>query len=119
MEVIDLPIRYWNALERPDECKVSAEEDDYLCAIDGYLFLLQRTNEGNNVVMFKKGYAKELIVEVLKAYIKYLKFKGIQYIRVEGNTKRYNFLYRYTDCYDGIVKADDIKDRNVFYIKLY
>lgn len=109
----------WNREVRPKECEGMAEEGDIVEYIDGVLFLCQRKNDYNNIVAFSKE--KELTLKHIRAMfgfcvILYEKY-GIQFVRVEGNNKRYRFLERMFPR-EVVVKDEEITDRNVYYINL-
>lgn len=114
-------IEYWNSLVKPTkEVDVTAVEGDLVIEIGGIVYLLQRKNDINNVVCFRHKETKMSTLESFFAYRKWLVSKCIQYIRVEGNIRRYKFLSKLNPCseYD-VIQDTDEKDRNVFYLKLY
>lgn len=113
-------IEYWNNLSKPKEVDVVAEKDDLVVEIGGILYLLQINNGFNNVVCFRLKKSKMTILQSFLEYRKWLIIKGVEYIRVEGNKKRYWFLARLNPG-AGYNVVQDIKEceRNVFYIKLY
>ena len=113
-------IEYWNSLSKPKEADVVAEKDDLVVEIGGILYLLQIDNGFNNVVCFRLKKSKMTTLQSFIEYRKWLISKGVEYIRVEGNKKRYWFLARLNPGI-GYNVIQDIKEheRNVFYIKLY
>lgn len=113
-------IEYWNSLPKPKEADVVAERDDLVVEIGGILYLLQINHGFNNVVCFRLKKSKMTTLQSFLEYRKWLISKGVEYIRVEGNKKRYWFLARQNPGV-GYNVVQDIKEceRNVFYIKLY
>ena len=111
----------WNLTIKNWETEVKAEKDDIVINIGGVLFLVQRKHNYNNVVCFR---VKETNVSIQKAFIQfgyYIMNKGVQYIRVEGNTKRYFFLSKLNVYFPkgfNCIRVDENENRNVFYIKL-
>lgn len=115
-----LGIEYWNEYIKPtSEVDVQAEPGDYVIEIGGILFLLQRKNDFNNVVCFRTKKSSISVREVFMQYAKWLISQNIQYIRVEGNVRRYFFLQKLHPAETTKVMYDySVSDRNVFYIKL-
>lgn len=113
-------IEYWNNLPKPKEADVVADENDIVVEIGGILYLLQLNNDFNNVVCFRIKKSNMTTLQSFLEYRKWLISKGIRYIRVEGNKKRYWFLTRLNlgKGYD-IIRDSKETDRNIFYIKLY
>lgn len=113
-------IEYWNSLSKLKEADVVAERDDLVVEIGGILYLLQINHGFNNVVCFRLKKSKMTTLQSFLEYRKWLISKGVEYIRVEGNKKRYWFLARLNPG-AGYNVVQDIKERerNVFYIKLY
>lgn len=113
-------IEYWNSLSKPKEADVVAEINDLVVEIGGILYLLQINQGFNNVVCFRVKKSKMTTLQSFLEYRKWLISKGVEYIRVEGNKKRYWFLARLNPGV-GYNVVQDIKERerNVFYIKLY
>lgn len=108
----------WNNYPKPsNEVDVKAEPEDYITEIGGILYLLQRTNQCNNVVCFRIRESDMTVLESFLEFRQHLMGLGIQYIRVEGNTRRYRFLAKLGLC--SVLQDTDIKNRNVFYIKLF
>lgn len=111
----------WNLTIKNWETEVKAVKGDLVINIGGVLFLVQRKNGYNNVVCFR---VKETNVSIQKAFVQfghYIMNKGIQYIRVEGNTKRYFFLSKLNVYFPkgfNCIRVDENENRNVFYIKL-
>lgn len=113
-------IEYWNSLSKPEEVDVTAEEGDLVVEIGGIVYLLQTQNGFNNVVCFRLKKSNMTALRSFIEYRKWLVLKGIEYIRVEGNTKRYNFLSKLKpDTGYSVIQDKEINDRNIFYIKLY
>lgn len=121
----------WNRLVPNDEeLQVRAVRGDNVFASNGFLFLIQRTNDYNNIICFKlskcspvnnfrecKG--QTFMKAIIDCYL-FFRLNGIRYFRVEGNTKRYLFLGKFgkkTRLFN-LVKDGNITERNVFYGKI-
>lgn len=113
----------WNLqLDDNTETNIIAEEDDLIFEIGGIFFLVQRKNKYNNIVCKRICSSKMTFKEVIKDFKKVMEDNGLQYIRVEGSTKRYKFLFKMLpELFDdvNILQDKDITERNVFYIKCY
>jgi hypothetical protein len=113
-----LSIKEWNDLKKPDNIDVMAEEGDIVEEIDGIMFLLQTRNGFNNVVAFRIKKSDKHIIWSLYSYCILLYDKyGIEYIRVEGDKGKYDFLKRFFSR-KKIVKDKDISERDVYYCNL-
>lgn len=113
-------IEYWNSISKPKEADVVAERNDLVVEIGGILYLLQRNNGFNNVVCFRLKDSKMTTLQSFIEYRKWLICKGVEYIRVEGNKKRYWFLTRQNPGVGyNVIRDTEECGRNVFYIKLY
>ena len=114
-------IEYWNSLVKPcKEVDVTAEKGDLVIEIGGIVYLLQRKNDMNNVVCFRHKKTKMSTLKSFYAYRQWLVSRCIQYIRVEGNTKRYKFLTKLNPCSEySVIQDTEEKDRNIFYLKLF
>lgn len=122
----------WNRLVPLDdeELQVRAVRGDNVFASNGFLFLIQRINDYNNIICFKlsqcspinefrKCKGQTFMKAVIECYL-FLKMNDIKYFRVEGNTRRYFFLEKFgkkTRLFN-LVKDGYIKERNVFYGKV-
>lgn len=122
----------WNRLVPLDdeELQVRAVRGDDVFSSNGFLFLIQRKNDWNNINCFKLSQCSPInefreckgqtfIKAVIECYL-FLKMNGIKYFRVEGNTRRYFFLQKFgkkTRLFN-LVKDGHIKERNVFYGKV-
>lgn len=121
----------WNRLVPVDEeLQVRAVRGDNVFASNGFLFLIQRTNDFNNIICFslskcspvnnfRKCKGQTFMKAVIECYL-FFKMNGIRYFRVEGNTKRYFFLQKFgkkTRLFN-LVKDGNITERNVFYGKI-
>ena len=111
-------IEYWNSLEKPENVSVAAEEGDIVEIVNGVAFLLQTTNEYNNIVAYRVEKNDKSIVWTLLEFCKILYSKyHIEYVRVEGDKGKYRFLDRlFTKKV--VVKDDRVKNRDVYYCNL-
>ena len=122
----------WNRLVplNDPELQVRAVRGDNVFASNGFLFLIQRTNDYNNIICFKlsqrspvnnfrecKG--QTFMKAVIECYL-FFKMNGIKYFRVEGNTKRYFFLQKFgkKSRLFNLIKDGNITERNIFYGKI-
>lgn len=104
--------RYTNRHSETRGYKHSAE--DSAIAIDGYLFIVQRRNGFNNVILCRFGKSSHSIAEVFHCFREWLVSLGIGCIRVEGSIGRYRLLTRmFSDC---PAVSEIIEGREVFYI---
>ena len=111
---------YWNKTIKPSkEVEVKAIQDDLVLEIGGILYLIQRTNDCNNVVCFRLFESNMTTLTSFLELRKWLIANDIIYIRVEGNTKRYKFLEKVAKV-EGAFCVQETKriDRNIFYLKL-
>lgn len=121
-----MTFKVWNKLPKPEECNVVATAEDKLYVTGGFMFLIMTKNDINNVVCFRyieKG--KTTFKEAVRQFLYWCKNNRIQYLRIEGNTRRYNFFLNPNFFKNlkknglSIIKDEEIKDRNVFYVKVY
>ena len=113
----------WNTLEKNYDTDIMADENDIVFESNGIAFLIQTKEGFNNIVAqrlhFRPGTFKEAVKDVRKVCIE----NGIQFIRVEGNARRYKFLVKMLAELFGtevdIVKDLSNKDRNIYYVKVY
>ena len=107
----------WETLPADEETKnYKPCDSDKFVKIGGYLFAVQKNG---NVIMKKCFDSHFSIYEVFRCFrIWCMSSVGIQYLRVEGTKTRYNFLKRMFP-HTSILKDDEEKERNVFYIKVY
>ncbi|MCQ2587919.1 MAG: hypothetical protein MJ174_07375 [Treponema sp.] len=117
----------WNALLKPDECAVFAEDGDLIYLSGGIIYLIQRKDNINNVVCFRVYEVPKMTVkQSFYAFRRFCIKNEVQYIRVEGNRKRYFFLKHFEKGLKAkgynvrfAEKESEERKRNVFYIKLY
>lgn len=111
-------IEYWNSLEKPENVSVAAVEGDIVEVINGVAFLLQTTDEYNNIVAYRVEKSDKSIVWTLLEFCKILYSKyHIEYVRVEGDKGKYRFLERLFIKKE-VVKDKSVKDRDVYYCNL-
>lgn len=118
--------KVWNNLPKPEECNVEATENDLLYVSGGYMFLVMTAGDINNVVCFRylpKG--KTTFKEAVRQFLYWCKNNDIQFLRVEGNSKRYNFFLNPHFFPHlkrnglSVLKDPERTDRNIFYIKVF
>lgn len=120
-----LGINAWNLQNdhSSDEIDVEAQEGDLVFEIGGVFFLVQREGDYNNIIAKRIISSKMTFREIIKEFQTVMEENELQYIRVEGSLKRYLFLTKmlpelFGDKV-GLVKSDESKERNIFYIKCY
>lgn len=113
-------ISTWNNYySNSPEIQVKAVPGDIVINIGGILYLVQTTNDYNNVVAVRTHQSKLTTLQSFLMLREYLIGKGIQFIRVEGNKKRYFFLTKLKGLQGyNCIQDCSCKERNVFYIKL-
>lgn len=120
--------KVWNTLERPAECNVEAVSGDLVYFSFNFVFLVQRTNNENNIICFKYKEGEQTFLEVVEKFLHWCKKEKIQYFRIEGNSRRYKFLL-HPKCLEEVKRKgssilfDDEQSkrigRNVFYVRVY
>lgn len=129
MKIFDYHV--WNRLVPNDEeLQVRAVRGDNVFSSNGFLFLIQRKNDYNNIICFKlsqcspvnnfrKCKGQTFMKAVIECYL-FFKMNGIKYFRVEGNTKRYFFLQKFgkKSHLFNLVKDGTSTERNIFYGKI-
>lgn len=114
----------WNSLIKANyETDIAAEEDDLVFEASGIMFLVQRKDDCNNVVAQKLIHKPGTFMQAITEFRKVMIENNIQFIRVEGNIRRYKFLSKMLPRLFGdevnIIQDYSIANRNVFYIKCY
>ena len=121
----------WNRLVPLDdpELRIKAIRGDIVFSSNGFLFLIQRKKDFNNIVCFSlskcspiNNFRKCKVQTFMKAiddvyYI--LKTFNITYFRIEGNNRRYWFLLKLKDKRFNIIKDLSITNRNVLYGRIF
>ena len=106
-------IKTWNG--RSDgETEIDFKGDEGFFLAGGYAFVVQSTG---NIVMKQVAPPSMTLLSAMKAFRHYLVSHGIQYVRIEGNTRRYRFLPKAFPGAD--FRQDDTLGRNVFYAKVF
>ena len=119
-------IEWWNSLKKNDDTDVIAIEGDTVVYISGIAFLIQRQNDGNNVVCWKVKTTKKDLVSIFAAFRAFCQKNGIQYLRIEGHGKHHykmlNLLLKYAPEGAGLAYAvEESKEckSNIWYVKTY
>ena len=121
----------WNRLVPNDEeLQVRAVRGDNVFSSNGFLFLIQRINDYNNIICFKLSQCSPVnkfreckgqtfMKAVIECYL-FFKMNGIKYFRIEGNTKRYFFLQKFgkKSHLFNLIKDGKSTERNIFYGKI-
>lgn len=121
----------WNRLVPLDdpELKIKAISGDIVFSSNGFLFLIQRKEDFNNIVCFslskcspinnfRKGKGQTFMKAINDVYY-ILKTFNIPYFRIEGNNRRYWFLLKLKDKRFNILKDMSITNRNVLYGRIF
>ena len=119
-------IEWWNSLKKNEDTDVTAIEGDTVVYISGIAFLIQRQNDGNNVVCWKVKTTKKDLVSIFAAFRAFCQKSGIQYLRIEGHGKHHykmlNLLLKYAPEGAGIVYTEEESkeyESNIWYVKTY
>ena len=119
-------IEWWNSLKKNEDTDVIAIEGDVVCYISGIAFLIQRKNNGNNVVCWKVKTTKKDLVSIFSTFRAFCQKNKIQYLRIEGHGKHHykmlNLLYKYSPEGAGLAYAvEESKEckSNIWYVKTY
>jgi hypothetical protein len=119
-------IEWWNSLKKNDDTDVIAIEGDTVVYISGIAFLIQRQNDGNNVVCWKVKTTKKDLVSIFSTFRAFCQKNKIQYLRIEGHGKHHykmlNLLYKYSPEGAGLAYAvEESKEckSNIWYVKTY
>lgn len=119
-------IEWWNKLPKNEDTDVTAIEGDIVVLISGIAFLIQRQNDGNNVVCWKVKTTKKDLVSIFAAFRAFCQKNKIQYLRIEGHGKHHykmlNLLIKYAPEGAGIVYAEEESKKyesNIWYVKTY
>ena len=119
-------IEWWNSLKKNEDTDVTAIEGDTVVYISGIAFLIQRQNDGNNVVCWKVKTTKKDLVSIFAAFRAFCQKNDIQYLRIEGHGKHHykmlNLLYKYSPEGAGLAYAEEESkeyESNIWYVKTY
>ena len=121
----------WNRLVplNDPELKIKAISVDVVFSSNGFLFLIQRKEEFNNIVCFSLSKCSPInnfrkckgqtFMKAIDDVYYILKTFNIIYFRIEGNNRRYWFLLKLKDNRFNIVKDLSITNRNVLYGRIF
>ena len=119
-------VEWWNSLKKNEDTDVIAIEGDTVVYISGIAFLIQRKNNGNNIVCWKVKTTKKDLVSIFAAFRAFCQKNKIQYLRIEGHGKHHykmlNLLYKYSPEGAGLAYAvEESKEckSNIWYVKTY
>ena len=119
-------IKWWNSLPKNEDTDVIAIEGDTVVYISGIAFLIQRQNDGNNVVCWKVKTTKKDLVSIFAAFRAFCQKNKIQYLRIEGHGKHHykmlNLLYKYSPEGAGLAYAEEESKQykqHIWYVKTY
>ena len=119
-------IEWWNSLKKNEDTDVIAIEGDTVVYISGIAFLIQRQNDGNNVVCWKVKTTKKDLVSIFSTFRAFCQKNKIQYLRIEGHGKHHykmlNLLYKYSPEGAGLAYAEEESKQykqHIWYVKTY
>ena len=119
-------IEWWNSLKKNEDTDVIAIEGDIVVLISGIAFLIQRQNDGNNVVCWKVKTTKKDLVSIFSTFRAFCQKNDIQYLRIEGHGKHHykmlNLVYKCSPEGAGLVYAEEESKKyesNIWYVKTY
>ena len=119
-------IEWWNSLKKNEDTDVTAIEGDTVVYISGIAFLIQRQNDGNNVVCWKVKTTKKDLVSIFSTFRAFCQKNDIQYLRIEGHGKHHykmlNLLYKYSPEGAGLAYAEKESKQykqHIWYVKTY
>jgi hypothetical protein len=103
--------------DQDDETKgyIPDPENDIVFEIDGYCFVIQAKNGFNNVIFAKFHDSKMTLRQVFFEFVKIIKEKNIQFLRIEGKGNRYGFLPKMFPKSSFLFETEN--GRTTFYIK--
>lgn len=109
----------WNDnlyIQNNEEVNVEAVEGDIVEEVGGYVVLIQRQNDFNNIV-FAAVAPEWPLCRVFQKIKEICIDNNIQFVRVEGNLHRYKYLGKMV----GLEQLQDrtITSRNVYYLKVF
>lgn len=108
----------WNELQKPSEIDIEAIDGDIIEVIDNTIFLCQRKNNYNNICCLSLSKPSTSTVRAMfKFCIVLYENYGVEFVRVEGNLKRYRFLERLFSQ-EEVIKDLTIQSRNVYYCNI-
>ena len=88
-----MKIEEWNAIEKDPNTDSLAIDGDLVTEIDGVAFLIQRKDEGNNVICKRIRPGTKTILQTFEEFRAFCQSNGVQYIRIEGAGKhKYTLL---------------------------
>ena len=121
-----MTINEWNAIPKDKATNTQARKGDLCTMIDGVAFMVQRTNDFNNVICIRTKPATQSLLKTFSMFRSWCEENKLQYIRVEGIGKHsYKMLFlvlRLAPKTADVVKAIDESiefNRHIFYVKTY
>lgn len=87
-----MSIEEWNAIEKDEETDAEAVDGDLCTVIDGVAFLVQRKENGNNVICKRIKQNTKPLIQTFETFRAFLQENEIQYIRIEGISHKYTML---------------------------
>lgn len=104
----------WASVKDNEETRYRIQKSDDYILLGGVLFVLQKSG---NVIAKRVEPSSFTMKDSIRAFRFWCMKNGVQYLRVEGTKKRYNFLKKMFP-HTSILKAQS-KERNIFYIKVF
>lgn len=121
-----MKIEEWNAIPKDEATDVKALECDICTLIDGVAFLVQRTNNFNNIICLRVAKPKQSLLKTFCEFRQWLQDNKIQYARIEGIGKHaYHILAlmrRYAPETADVIKNQKLSEeagRHILFVKTY
>lgn len=106
-----MTVKDFNEMQKPSSCDVVAKDPDLIFEIGGYVFLVQRTNDFNNVIMFYAQKPSVSVIKALEAFREYCILNDVIYLRLEMSKERKLYkVFRYWQKHN-----NDISELNIVF----
>ena len=112
-------ISFWNenkSIQNDSEVNCKALPGDIVEYIGGYLLLIQRENDNNNIVIYADNPTISLR-NFFNSIFELCKEKNLQYVRIEGKKKRLKYIKNMFPTVSVMGKIEN--DRRVLFVKVY
>lgn len=106
-----MTVKDFNEMQKPSSCDVVAKDTDLIFEISGYVFLVQRTKDFNNVIMFYSEKPTVSVIKALGAFREYCILHDVIYLRLEMSKERKLYkVFRYWQKHN-----NDTSDLNIVF----
>lgn len=109
----------WNdniTIQSDDEVCCECLPEDLLIYRHGFLFLVQKEKDNNNLVLCRIKKTQCSVRKLCFELLEFLKKNKVQYIRIEGKKKKYQMFPK---IFKAFAYFDECPGRTVFYAKIY